>query len=154
MIGVQYQAMRWTPRVTVAAVIENEGRFLVVEEEQGNQTVINQPAGHLEDGESLQDAVVREVLEESAWHFIPDAVTGIYRWVHPVKAITFLRVCYTGKIDNHYPERELDPGIIRTHWLTRDELIASNLRSPMVLRCVDDYLAGQRHPLTMFHDIK
>jgi 8-oxo-dGTP pyrophosphatase MutT (NUDIX family) len=145
--------MRWTPRVTVAAVIENQGRFLLVEEEQGSQNVINQPAGHLEKGESLYAAVVREALEETAWQFVPEAITGIYRWVHSHKDKTYLRICYTGSVSNHDPQRGLDHGILRTHWLSRDELITRRLRSPMVLRCIDDYLAGHRYPLSLCKDL-
>ena len=145
---------RWTPRVTVAAIIEKDGRFLVVEEAPGQQSVINQPAGHLEKGESLLAAVVREVQEETAWQFEPEAVTGIYRWAHPDKDLTYLRFCFSGKVHSHDPQQVLDNAIINTHWLSREELSARPLRSPLVLRCLDDYLAGQRFPLAICHDIE
>ena len=138
----------------MAAVIENEGQFLVVEEKPDKQIVFNQPAGHLEKGESLQDAIVREVREETAWEFIPYAVVGIYRWIQPDEPITFLRICFTGKVENYNSQQKLDDGIIRTHWLTRDELLMRSLRSPMVLRCIDDYVAGYRYPLNLFNDIQ
>ena len=146
--------MRWTPRVTVAAVIENQGRFLVVEEEQGSGTVINQPAGHLEDGESLQKAVIRETLEETTRRFTPEAITGIYRWVHPEKRQTYIRVAYTGSVSDHDPLLTLDTEILRTHWLSREELLGHSLRSPMVIRCIDDYLAGHRYPLFLCDDVR
>ncbi|MBL1274723.1 MAG: NUDIX hydrolase [Ectothiorhodospiraceae bacterium] len=149
--------MRWTPRVTVAAVIENQGRFLVLEESENSAqqgpTVINQPAGHLEDGESLLAAVIRETLEETAWRFTPEAITGIYRWVHPDKGHTYLRVTYTGSVSDHDPLLTLDTGILRTHWLSREELLERSLRSPMVMRCIDDYLAGHRYALSLCDDV-
>ena len=145
--------MRWTPHVTVAAIIEDQGRFLVVEEKDADKIVINQPAGHLEDGESLQAAVIRETLEETAWQFTPEAITGIYRWVHPDSGLTFIRVCYTGLVSQHNPEQALDEGILRAHWLSREELLQRPLRSPMVMRCINDYLAGCRYPLSLCDDI-
>lgn len=139
----------------MAAIIEREGRFLVVEEESDGKQVINQPAGHLEDNESLQAAAMREVLEETAWQFAPQAITGIYRWRHPQQGITtHLRVCFSGQAHDHDPQRTLDTGILRTHWMDRETLQTHNhLRSPLVLRCVDDYLAGHRYPLTLCSDI-
>ncbi|MDT8385006.1 MAG: NUDIX hydrolase [Gammaproteobacteria bacterium] len=145
--------MRWTPRVTVAAIIEDQGRFLVVEERHADKTVVNQPAGQLEAGESLQEAVIRETLEETAWQFLPEAITGIYRWVHPENGLTFLRVCYSGSASGHDPDRVLDEGILGAHWLSREELLKQSLRSPMVLRCIDDYLAGYRYPLSLCDDV-
>jgi ADP-ribose pyrophosphatase YjhB (NUDIX family) len=145
--------MIWTPRVTVAAVIQRENRFLLVEEEVNGHAVFNQPAGHLEAGESLVEAAVRETLEETAWRFIPSAITGVYRWPHPDNGITFLRFCFTGTVSDHDPARPLDAGILGCHWLTREELLTRPQRSPMVLRCVDDYLAGRRYPLSLCHDI-
>ena len=126
----------------------------MVEENDQGQAVINQPAGHLEDGESLLEAVRREVLEETAWHFTPSAITGIYRWRHPASGDTFLRFCFCGTVSGHQPERPLDPDIRATHWLGRAELGRRPLRSPMVLRCLDDYLAGKRYPLELCHDIR
>ena len=140
----------------MAAVVENAGRFLFVEERSSSgRTVINQPAGHLEDGESLIEAVVRETLEETAWHLRPEALLGIYQWRHPVNGRSFLRIAFTGRALRHDPTRSLDEPILRTLWLDRKELQAESgsLRSPMVLRCVDDYLAGHRYPLDVLADL-
>ncbi len=135
--------------VTVAAVTERAGRFLMVEERVSGSTVINQPAGHLEPGESLVEAVIRETLEETAWALEPEAVTGIYLWQTPDQSRSFLRVAFAGQCRGHDPDRHLDTGIIAAHWLTREDLAgqAERLRSPMVMRCIDDYLAGIRYPL-------
>ena len=135
--------------VTVAAITERSGRFLMVEEQVAGQAVINQPAGHLEPGESLVEAVIRETLEETAWALEPEAVTGIYLWQTPDQSRSFLRVAFAGQCRGHDAERELDTGIIAAHWLSRDEIHAQaiRLRSPMVMRCIDDYLAGIRYPL-------
>jgi len=142
--------MDWTPHVTVAAVIESEQRFLLIEERSEGLIVINQPAGHWDPGESLVEAVIRETLEESAWHFIPQAVVGIYEYISPLNGITYLRICFCGQHHSHEAERALDDGIFRTLWLTRKEVAQSNqLRSPMVLRCIDDYLSGARYPLPL-----
>ncbi|HEX2586326.1 MAG TPA: NUDIX hydrolase [Steroidobacteraceae bacterium] len=143
--------MTWKPDVTVAAIIENEGRFLMVEEHVGHRLVFNQPAGHLEVNESFTAAVIRETLEETAWTFVPDSVTGIYLWQHPERNVSFLRVTFCGKVTDHDADRPLDHGIKRALWLSRDELDQkqSQLRSPMVTKCIDDYLAGTRYPLTM-----
>jgi ADP-ribose pyrophosphatase YjhB (NUDIX family) len=145
--------MIWKPHVTVAAIIERDARFLMIEETVNGKLVVNQPAGHLEQNETLSDAVVRETLEESAWHFTPTQITGIYQWTAPKTSKTFLRVCYTGHCDHHDPGRELDDGIIRALWLTRDEITRCRLRSPMVLQGIDDYLAGQRYPLHLFRQL-
>ena len=142
--------MTWKPDVTVAAIVERDGRFLMVEEHVGNRLVINQPAGHLEVNESFVAAVIRETLEETAWTFEPDAVIGIYLWQHPERSVSFLRVTFCGKVTDHDPERPLDHGIKRTLWLTRAEMAEKQcqMRSPMVLKCIDDYLAGTRYPLS------
>lgn len=143
------------PHITVAAVIEREGRFLLVEEQSGDRTVYNQPAGHLETGESLLEAVVRETQEETAWRFHPSALLGVYHWVSPENKVTYLRFCFTGECLDHDPHQALDTGIIRTWWLTRDEVMARTPqhRSPLVLRCIDDYRAGKRYPLELYTDI-
>jgi 8-oxo-dGTP pyrophosphatase MutT (NUDIX family) len=135
--------------VTVAAVVEQSGRFLMVEELVAGQRVLNQPAGHLEPGESLVEAVIRETLEETACALEPEAVTGIYLWQTPDQHRSFLRVTFAGQCRGHDPARRLDEGILRADWLTREEIAghARRLRSPMVLRCIDDYLAGVRYPL-------
>jgi len=149
--------MVWTPRATVAAVVERDGKFLIVEEPAGNcgGTVFNQPAGHLENGESLLQAVIREVNEETAWQFKPDYILGVYQWQHPSGNKTYMRTTYVGTVDNHRPEQILEDGIIQACWLSRDELLerSSQLRSPMVLRCIDDYRKGTRYPLELYRNI-
>ena len=141
--------MVWKPHVTVAAVIEQDGKFLLVEELAQGRKVLNQPAGHLEAHESLVQAVIRETREETAWNFIPDSISGIYQWTNSAKNKTFLRFAFCGAVDRHAPERELDTGILRTIWLSRQQVLArsARLRSPMVVKCIDDYLAGIRYPL-------
>lgn len=141
--------MVWKPHVTVSAVAEQDGYFLVVEEDVSGRLVINNPAGHLEEDESPLAAVRREVLEETGWTFEPDAVTGLYLWKNPASGRTFLRINFAGRCIEHDPHRLLDEGIRAALWLTRNELVAqtARLRSPMVLRCIDDYLAGRRFPL-------
>ena len=141
--------MIWKPHVTVAAVTEREGRFLLIEEETSQGLRFNQPAGHWEAGETLTEAAAREALEESAYDFLPQHLLGIYRWHAPASDTTFLRFAFCGKVTAHYPERELDQGIVRAVWMTLDEIRASQSlhRSPLVLRCCEDYLAGKRYPL-------
>ena len=147
--------MVWTPRATVAAIVERDGRFLMVEEISHGETVINQPAGHLDPNETLQQAVVRETAEETAWEFSPQYITGIYQWRHPQKDITFMRTAFYGTVKNHQPEQQLDDGIIRSLWMSRDELLAQKekLRSPMVIQCIDDYLAGKKYPLDLIKNL-
>ena len=137
------------PDVTVAAVAEDDGRFLVVEERINQQLVLNQPAGHVEHGETLLEAVVREAREETAWCFEPRALLGAYLWRNPVNGRTTLRFAFTGTVSDHKPEQPLDKPIVTTHWLTRAQLMEREprLRSPLVLRCVDDYLNGIRQSL-------
>lgn len=141
----------WKPSATVAAVIERDGRFLLVEERIDGRLVLNQPAGHLDPHESLLDACRREVLEETAHRFEPTALVGIYRWHYAAKDVTFLRFCFRGRIEGTAP-RALDQGIVRLLWLTRDELAARRPehRSPLVQRCVDDFIAGRQFPLEVF----
>jgi 8-oxo-dGTP pyrophosphatase MutT (NUDIX family) len=143
--------MVWKPDVTVAAVAERDGKFLFVEERASGRVVINQPAGHLEDGETFLEAVVRETLEETAWQFAPTALVGVYVWRPEHQSRTFLRVAFTGELGDHDPTRPLDRGILRTRWLTRAQLAGpgARLRSPLVTQCVDDYLAGARYPLAL-----
>jgi 8-oxo-dGTP pyrophosphatase MutT (NUDIX family) len=147
--------MVWAPHVTVAAVVEREAQFLLVDELVNGHRVLNQPAGHLDDGENLIDAVIRETLEETAWYFTPSALVGIYRWRHPQKDTTFLRVTFCGELGRHDPKLELDDGIIGSVWLTREQLAAvpQRVRSPMVLRSIDDYLKGARYSLSILSDI-
>ena len=145
--------MQWKPNVTVAAVIEKDGRFLLVEEVADDRLVINQPAGHLEAGETLVQAVQREVLEETAWQFTPQAATGLYLYPSPENGITYLRICFHGRCHGHRPKQPLDTGIVRTLWLTRDEVVAQpeRMRSPLVLQCIDDYLRGNAFALDLLN---
>lgn len=133
----------------MAAIVEQDGRFLLVEEHTDRGNRFNQPAGHLEDNETLLNAVIRETLEESAYEFVPEALLGIYHWKHNHNDTTYLRFAYIGKVGAHYPEQALDTGIVRAVWMTADEMRANAMlmRSPQVLTCVDDYLAGKRFPL-------
>lgn len=143
--------MTWKPNVTVAAVIEQDGKFLMVEEETSDGIRFNQPAGHWEANETLTQGAIRETLEETAYHFSPDALLGVYRWRHPGKDITYLRFAYTGSVHGHEPDRALDSGILRAVWMSLDEIraTADRHRSPLILKCVEDYLAGTRYPLEL-----
>jgi ADP-ribose pyrophosphatase YjhB (NUDIX family) len=153
--------IRWKPSVTVAAVIEQDGRFLLVEEHTPEGLRLNNPAGHLDPGESLVDACARETLEETAHGFQPTELVGVYmsRFQRPALSeraaedITYLRFAFCGTLGTFQPERSLDTGIVRTLWLTADEIRASSARhrSPLVVRCLDDYLAGRRYPLELVH---
>ena len=147
--------MIWKPNVVVAAIIERDGKFLLVEEEADGEIVLNQPAGHLDEGESLLNAAVRETLEETAWHFEPQALIGVYRWPHPRNGSTYLRFAFTGAVSRHEPDRQLDHGIVRALWMTPDEIRAARdrHRSPQVERCLNDYLSGQRYPLSILKDL-
>lgn len=146
----------WRPSVTVAAIIERDGRFLLVEEETSEGIRLNQPAGHLDPLETLEQAVVREVMEETAHDFIPHALVGMYMSRYTSKRlgtdVTYLRFTFCGEAGEEY-DQPLDEGILRTMWMTRDEMVASaeRHRSPLVLQCVDDYLAGKRAPLALLH---
>jgi 8-oxo-dGTP pyrophosphatase MutT (NUDIX family) len=147
--------MIWKPNVVVAAVIERDGRFLMVEEtdDQG-RLVINQPAGHLDPQESLVTAVAREVFEETAWQFEPRGIVGIYLFYpRSGEDFAYLRVCFHGACYDHHPEQALDHGIVRATWFSREELVArqGELRSPLVLTCIDAYRAGQHHPLSLLN---
>ncbi|HEY3729753.1 MAG TPA: NUDIX hydrolase [Steroidobacteraceae bacterium] len=137
--------MVFKPDVTVAAVVERNGRFLLVEERIRGRLVLNQPAGHLEDGEALLAAVVRETLEETAWHFTPEALLGVYQWRSP-RGHSTLRFAFIGSVAAQEAKRALDPPVIATHWLDREQVVcaAPRLRTPLVLRCIDDYLGGRR----------
>lgn len=143
--------MVWKPHVTVAAVIEQDNRFLLVEEETSNGLQFNQPAGHLEENEDLIAAVKREVQEETGWQFEPEHIVAIQLWRRSPDFPSFVRICFSGRCHSHDSEQRLDEGIIATHWLTRDEIKAREhcLRSPLVLISVDEYLSGHRHPLSL-----
>ncbi len=143
--------MIWKPNTTVAAIVEQDGKFLLVEEETANGMRLNQPAGHLEDGETLLQAVVRETLEETAYNFAPESLLGIYHWRHSHKDLTYLRFAFIGKVSSHDPAQKLDDGIIRAVWMDMDEIRANAAihRSPQVLTCIEHYLAGQHFPLSV-----
>jgi 8-oxo-dGTP pyrophosphatase MutT (NUDIX family) len=139
-------SMPITPELTVAAIVADGGRFLVVEELVKGRTVINQPAGHVEPGETLLEAVVRETREETARPFTVEAVVGIYWYQPPAGGNPYLRVAFAGQCGPEVPGQPLDDGILRATWFTREELVARGeaLRSPMVLQGIDDFLAGRR----------
>lgn len=141
--------------VTVAAITERAGRFLLVEENIAGELRLNQPAGHLENGENLCEAVVREALEETASRFQPQALVGLYLWCVPDSDLTYLRAAFCGDIGEPDPQQPLDAGIERAVWLSRGEILArrAEWRSPLVLRCIDDYLAGRRFPLDVLVDM-
>jgi 8-oxo-dGTP pyrophosphatase MutT (NUDIX family) len=145
----------WKPSVTVAAIVERGGRFLLVEEETPEGIRLNQPAGHLDPGESLIDAAVREALEETTCAFTPDALLGVYMArsasAYEAAPVTYVRFAFLGSVGEPDPARKLDVGILRTLWLTADEVRARTRehRSPLVMKCIEDYLAGQRFPLSV-----
>ncbi len=144
----------WKPHATVAAIVERDGHFLLVEETCAGKSVFNQPAGHLEDDESLYDAVIREVREETTFLFEPQAIVGCYRWRDAAKQRTHLRMTFCGTVSDERPDLPLDEGIIATHWLSYDEILNhSSLRGPLVAQCIDDYRAGRRYPLEFIRDI-
>ena len=135
--------------VTVAAVAQQQNKFLVIEEQSSGKLVLNQPAGHLEPGETLLEAVARETLEEAGREFEPSALLGIYLWRNPINAVTLMRFAFLGTVGPRLVGRPLDDGIVDTHWLTPQALRQqeSRLRSPVVMQCVDECLAGVRYPL-------
>lgn len=146
----------WKPSVTVAAIVERDGHFLLVEEETSDGIRFNQPAGHLDPNESLEQAVTRETLEEAAVDFTPTALVGLYmsRYLSSRTGleVTYLRFAFAGELGASH-DRPLDYGILRTVWMTREEMLTcqEKHRSPLVLRCVDDYLAGKRAPLSLLY---
>lgn len=141
----------WKPNTTVAAVIERDEKFLLVEEDTDDGVRLNQPAGHLDEGESLIAACTRETLEETAWHFVPENLLGIYQWRRPQSDVTYLRFAFSGVLGAHEADRKLDHGIRRALWLSINEIIISQAihRSPLVMQCVNDYLAKRRFPLDL-----
>ena len=144
----------WKPNATVAAVIEKNGRFLLVEERINGELKLNQPAGHVEFGESIVAACVRETREETAYQFTPTALQGMYQWSVPGTDLTYLRFAFTGELGAHDAALVLDDGIEAAVWLTRDEIVArtDQHRSPLILACIDDYLAGKSYPLVVLQN--
>jgi 8-oxo-dGTP pyrophosphatase MutT (NUDIX family) len=143
------------PLVTVATIVVRDGAFLCVEEETNRGVRINQPAGHLEIGETIVAAAVRETVEETAYTVAPTALVGIYRWQMPGSATTFVRFAFAADVIAHDPARPLDAGIVCARWLDYDTLCAraGEHRSPLVMRCVDDYRAGVRMPLSLVTEV-
>ena len=148
--------MSWNSHITVACVIEREGRFLLVEEQTDDGLLLNQPAGHWDEGETLYAAALRETLEESAWEVELTALLGLYAYKPAHLDHGFLRVAFAAKVLRHHPQQPLDDGIERALWMSRDELAAcaGRHRSPMALRGVDDYLAGKRYPLDLVNHLQ
>ena len=146
--------MTWLPHTTVATIVEKDGRFLLVEEVDNDRTVFNQPAGHLDEDETLFDAAVRETLEETAWHVNLTGFLGTYLYKGANNGITYIRHCFIATPDWHEPDLTLDDGIIAAHWLTAEEIFADSFpaRSPLVTKALQDYLEGRRLPLdTLYH---
>jgi 8-oxo-dGTP pyrophosphatase MutT (NUDIX family) len=146
--------MSWHPHITVATIVEVDGRFLMVEESKGGRLVLNQPAGHLEPNETLRQAAIRETVEETGWDVALSGVVGIYLYTAPSNGVTYQRVCFAATAIEHDPHRTLDTGIVGTHWMTRDELAVQpeRWRSELILRCIDDYLAGPDYDLGVIRD--
>ncbi|MCZ2105356.1 MAG: NUDIX hydrolase [Comamonadaceae bacterium] len=148
---------RWKPHVTVAAVIERDGQFLLIEEHTSDGLKLNNPAGHLEPGETPEQGCAREVLEEAAYDFEPQALVGVYlnRFIktRTGEDLTYLRFAYSGRLGAHHGWRQLDTGIVRTLWMSSDEIRAcrERHRSPLLLASLEDYLAGRRYPLALVH---
>ena len=146
--------MQWQAHVTVATIVEDQGRFLIVEELKAGKAVLNQPAGHLDPDETLQNAAVRETLEETGWDVELTSVIGIYLYTAPSNGVTYQRICFAAKPLRHHPEYQLDDGIIGPLWLTRDQLQSEQerWRSELVMRCIDDYLSGEHFSLSLLRD--
>ena len=149
------QDLSWKPDLTVAAICEQDGRFLLVEEraKSTQKIVLNQPAGHIESGESIIQAVKRETLEETQRHFTPVNVIGLYRLAAD-NGKTYFRYTFSGEVSKIDQNEERDPDILDTHWLTLDQIKqADNLRSPLVLSCIEDYLSGEHYPLDLLKEL-
>jgi ADP-ribose pyrophosphatase YjhB (NUDIX family) len=147
------EASRWTPHVTVATLVEKDGKFLLVHEQAEAEPVYNQPAGHLEANESLIEAASRETLEETGWEVKITNYLGVYRYIAP-NQVTYLRHGFIGKPVQHFPEQTLDSGIIAAVWMSHKEILNKRpqMRSPMVLQLIDDYLANKRYPLAVLNE--
>ncbi len=143
--------MIWKPNVTVAAVVEQKGKFLLVEEqpETGSETLFNQPAGHLEPGESIPDGAIRETMEETGYTFVPYWLQGVYKWHSNGNDTTYLRFAFSGEVADFDPDYQLDAGIVSAGWYGYSEIekLAHRHRSPLVMQCIKDYMAGQRYPM-------
>lgn len=152
MIETTSKTGLWLPHVTVATVVENDGKFLMVEENLHGRLVLNQPAGHLNAGETLIEAACRETLEETAWAVRIDHLIEISQWTSPNSGTHFVRACFAGTALAHYPAQQLDDGIVRAVWMSRDEVAANahRLRSPLVLHHIDHHIKGKRFPLELF----
>lgn len=144
--------MIWLAHSSVATIVEQDGRFLMVEERDGDKLVFNQPAGHLDEGETLFAAAVRETLEETAWDVELTHLLGLYHYRAP-NGVTYIRHCFAARPLRHHPQRELDTPIVAAHWLTAAEILdpAFAARSPIVRRSLQDYLDGHRYPLSLIH---
>jgi 8-oxo-dGTP pyrophosphatase MutT (NUDIX family) len=144
---------QWTPHKTVATVVEKDGHFLIVEESVEGKVVYNQPAGHIEQGESLFEGAIRETLEETAWLVTLTGFLGLYQYTAESNRICYVRSCFIATPRQHFPDRPLDTGVLRALWMTRADLLKrqEQMRSPIVLRVIDDYLAGRHYPLDLVH---
>ena len=143
--------MIWKPNVTVAAVINNNDRYLLVEEKTTSGILFNQPAGHLEPNETIIQGVIRETLEETGYIFTPQWLLGIYKWHSPGDDTTYLRFAFSGTATRHDHNRKLDEGIVRAAWFNTNEIykLTRHHRSPLVIKCIEDHLAGKRYPLEL-----
>lgn len=141
--------MTWAPHVTVATIIEQDNRYLMVYEEADGKKVYNQPAGHLDPNETLKEAAIRETLEETGWSIELTGVVGVNLYTAPSNGITYFRTTFIAKALSHDTQRPLDTGIIEAVWLTYEELVArkDQLRSPMTMQIIEEYRAGRRFPL-------
>lgn len=144
---------RWTPHATVATVIEHDGKYLLVKENKPEGIVYNQPAGHIEAGESISEAAIRETLEETRWEASLDHLIGIYVYTAPINGVTYHRYCFAASPVQHNAGLNLDDDIIDAEWLSWEEVCnADNLRSPLVKKCIEDYRAGKRYPLNLIYE--
>lgn len=145
----------WLPHIVVAAVVEQDGRYLVVEETINGELRLNQPAGHWERGETLIEGVIRETLEESAWDIEPTGFLGVYAWQPDALPYAFVRFAFVARPVRHHPDRALDQGIVRALWMSPEELVQSRElhRGPSVLQCIEDYRAGRIYPLDLIRHL-
>jgi len=143
--------MIWKPHVTVATIVCKEKQFLMVEEDIRGKSELNQPAGHLESGESLLEAACRETFEETAYRIQLVHLIGIYQWTSPLSHKEFIRFCFSGEVISHVPEQPLDSGIIAAHWFSHEQILerSAQLRSPMIIQSIGDYLSGITYPLSL-----